>query len=160
MTGIQQIALQVSGGFLAGVCVWLWLERKRRIRRERDLKELLAMTERLKSDMTETLKALHEANENALKHIRQAGVEVESERKMSFRDIYKQCREDGTCKDMNKDLFYSMTPTARDNFNFVKRYFQKPEDYYGPFGPMFCGVSLGICSSGECPKWKKERAGK
>ena len=55
MTSIQQIALQLSGGFLAGVCVWLWLERKRRIRRAKELK-------RLDAEIAGLLRRLKEVN--------------------------------------------------------------------------------------------------
>jgi len=78
MTSIQQIALQLSGGFLVGVCVWLWLERKRRIRRAKELKRLDGEIAGLLRRLKEVNAEIEAVNVETIKQIL-SGVELKSE---------------------------------------------------------------------------------
>lgn len=72
-----------------------------------------------------------------------------------FSEQFQICNSDGTCQHMNKSNHDSMPKAEQELYAEHKRTMSMADDYFGPRGPLFCGVSPGTCSSKHCPKRKQ-----
>lgn len=68
-----------------------------------------------------------------------------------FSAQFSECNSNGVCQHMSKENHDSMPKSQKKHYLKDKQSMNLAKDYYGPRGPMFCGISPGICSSDHCP---------
>lgn len=73
-----------------------------------------------------------------------------------FHRQFRICDSDGTTRHMSRAAHDSMPEDQRKEYADYKYEHRMPADYYGPRGPLFCGIAPGLCSLAHCPKLKAE----
>lgn len=68
-----------------------------------------------------------------------------------FSEQFAECNALKVCEHMSRENHDSMPKSQKKHYLKDKRVMKLPRDYYGPRGPLFCGLSPGICSSDHCP---------
>ena len=52
---------------------------------------------------------------------------------------------------MSRANYDSMSNSQGQEYAKNKTSMNLAQDYFGPRGPLFCGVTPGVCSSSHCP---------
>lgn len=78
-------------------------------------------------------------------------------RTWSFSAQFRDCNATGICEHMSKANHDAMPKAQQRAYAKHRKFMGYPDSYFGPRGPLFCGITPGVCSSKHCPLKPKRR---